>query len=102
MGAEGREPSGEDRSWKLGDRRSEIGDRDALTRLVKFCTTAKRLHNKAQGRFSAPWVHVGITHSQPQSGCTTKPRVALAHPGCTFASRIHNRETVTQQSPGPL
>ncbi len=30
MGAEGGEPSGEDRSWKLGDRRSEMGDRDAL------------------------------------------------------------------------
>ena len=65
MGAEGREPSGEDRSWKLGDR-------DALTRRGKFYTTAKRLHNKAQGRFSAPWVHVRITHSQPRSGCTTK------------------------------
>ncbi len=35
MGAEGREPSGEDRSWKLGDRRSEMGDRDALTRRGK-------------------------------------------------------------------
>ena len=39
---------------KLGDGRSEMGDRDALTRRVKFYTTAKRLHNKAQGRFSAP------------------------------------------------
>ena len=103
MGAEGREPSGEDRSWELGDRRSgragaegeseigdgrwkrkgasppvnigagssELGDRDALTRRGKFYTTAKRLHNKAQGRFSAPWVHVRITHFQPRSGCTT-------------------------------
>ena len=40
--------------------------------MVKFYITAKRLHNKAQGRFSAPWVHVRITHSQPQRGCTTK------------------------------
>ena len=93
MGAEGREPSGEDR---------QIGDRDALTRLGKFYTTAKRLYNKAQGRFSAPWVHVRITHSQPRSGCTTKPRAALAHPGCMAASRISNREAVAQRSPGSL
>ena len=67
MGAEGREPSGEDRSWKLGDRRS--GRADAWG---EFYTTAKRLHNKAQGRFGAPWG--------------------------TSASRIPNREAVAQQS----
>ena len=32
-----------------------MGDRNALTRMVRFHTTAKRLYNKAQGRFSAPW-----------------------------------------------
>ena len=48
-----------------------MGDRDALTRRVKFYTTSKLLYNEAQGRFSAPWVHVRITHFQPQSGCTT-------------------------------
>ncbi len=63
-----------------------MGDRDALTRRVKFYTTATRLHNEAQGRFSAPWVHVRITHSQPQRGCTTKPRGALAHPGLCCSS----------------
>ncbi len=41
-----------------------MGDGDALTRLVKFYTTAKRLYNKAQGRFSAPWVH-GAHHAFP-------------------------------------
>ena len=42
MGAEGREPSGEDRGWKLGDGSSELGagssemgDRDALARRGK-------------------------------------------------------------------
>ena len=100
MEAEGRKPSGEDRSWKLGDGRSgradaegeigvlrrwrsgratkpsgedsELEARDALAAWGKFYTTATRLHNKAQGRFSAPWVHGRITHSQPRSGCTTE------------------------------
>ena len=79
MGAEGREPSGEDRRWKIGTRWRgswklgvvrwkrkgasppvKLGipqDRDALTRWGKFYTTAKRLYNEAQGRFGAPWVH---------------------------------------------
>ena len=72
--------------WEIGDARWDAEGREFYTVKLRERSShmgAESREPSALARRSGTRGRVGHSSTQPQSGYTTKPRVALAHPGST-------------------